>query len=218
MLWISGRCPVELHRQGSLTSGVRRSTNQWYFMKRKRRNERKRKWEEKGWVESKMNRCGRNAYLINLFSILSHSQCAALLYYKFSVLVRMWACLCVHTGQTGVCLTLTCVCVCIVLMCMMPFTLCTKWLRPTECSWGIYTLNHTVQHSTPRATESEAQRQAETQVIRRQAGSTAWESVPWQTLVATAPSWQNALERNKLDSEINVPPNHNSLVTLVKQL
>lgn len=54
---------MELHRQGKLTSGLWRGTNQCYFMKRKRRNERKRGWEEKGRAESKMNGCGTNTHL-----------------------------------------------------------------------------------------------------------------------------------------------------------
>lgn len=39
---------MELHGQAYLTSGLWRGRNQWYFMKRKRRNESKREEEEKG--------------------------------------------------------------------------------------------------------------------------------------------------------------------------
>lgn len=114
----------------------------------------------------------------------------------------IWVGMC-PCGQVklGMCLTLTCLCVCIV--CMMPYTFYTKWLRPTECSTGIHTLNHTVKHC-----NSKGSRKWGRNTSHKQTGGVAWESTPWQT----APSWQSALEGNKLDFKINVPPNRNSLL------
>lgn len=92
-----------------------------------------------------MNGCGTNAHLIYLSSSVSHSQCAPLLQHKFSVCyLYMSVYVRTRTGQTGVCLTLTCVCI----VCMMPFTLCTKRPRATGCSRGIYTQSYstTPQH------------------------------------------------------------------------
>lgn len=121
--------------------------------------------------------------------------------------------LCTHKGQTGVHLTVFCVhCV---LMCMAPFTLCTKWLRDTEYPRGIYALNHTVQHRNTKGNRKGG-RGSSRSTSHQQTDNIAWKLAPWQTLVATGPSWQKALERNKLQNRC--PSKLSQLVTLVKQL
>lgn len=140
VLWISWRCPVELHGQAYLTSGLWRGRNQWYFMKHKRRNESKREGEEKGrggitdkWMWTKRS--------TDLFSSIFYSQRAAILQ---SLLPKVGGvCMlsvCTQKGQ-NVYIWPWSLCV----LCMMPLIVCIKWLRAPEYSRGIYTLNHTVQ-------------------------------------------------------------------------
>lgn len=126
----------------------------------------------------------------------------------------MSVCMCVHIEvKPVVCLSPTFVCVCVycVLVCMMAFTPCAKWLRPTECSRGIYTLNHTVQHCNTKGNRKWGGERSRN-TSHRQTGSVAWKSVPWQSPVAMTPSRQNAVEGNKLDFKINVPLSLNSLL------
>lgn len=144
VLWISWRCPVGLHGQAYLTSGLWRGRNQWYFMKHKRRNESKREGEEKGrggitdkWM---WNKCSTD-----LFSSIFYSQRAAILQsLSYLKLEECACCLCVHK-KVKMCIFDPDLCVYCVSVCMMPLIVCIKWLRAPEYSRGIYTLNHTVQ-------------------------------------------------------------------------
>lgn len=138
--WISRTYPREPCMHGSLTSGLWRGTNQCYFKKCKRGEEN----EKGGRTQSKMNGWWTNARLVYAVSSVSHSVFSPLLYCNKS------ACMCAHT-QVKLVVSEPNLCVCVygvyyVVMCTMAFSQCAKWLRPTECSRGIYTLNHTVQH------------------------------------------------------------------------
>ena len=119
-----------------------------------------------------------------------------------------------RTGQTG-CVSdpNLCVCVCVCVVCMMPYTFYTKWLRPTEYSTGIHTLNHTVKHR-----NSKGSRKWGRNTSQKQTGGAAWESAPWQTPAAMAPSWQSALEGKQTWFQNQCLSKSQQLVTLVKQL
>lgn len=172
------------------------------------------RWKGQDWIEDEWmwNKCSSGLLKCPLLTLCSTATPQLL----SSPYIWVGMCLC---GQVklGACLTLTCVlgsvcnlrvtCVCVCVVCMMPYAFYTKWLRPTECSTGIHTLNHTVKHY-----NSKSSRKWGRNTSHKQTGGVAWESAPWQTPAATAPSWQSALEGNKLDFKINVPPNRNSLL------
>lgn len=163
---------------------------------------------EKGRAESKMNGCGTNAHLICLLSSVYHSAMCHTA--TPQVTYTVYECdACTHTGQTC-CVFDPNLRVC-VLCVWCPSHSVLNDLDPQKAPGG-YTLSIILYNpATPRATEREAARERSRNTSHKQTGSVAWKSVPWQTRVATAPSWQNALEGNKLDFKINVPPNRNSL-------
>lgn len=88
-------------------------------------------------AESQMNRCGTNAQLIYLFSSIFNSQHAATLQSPcYLKLEECACCLCVHK-KVKMCIFDPDLCVYCVSVCMMPLTVCIKWLRAPEYSRGI---------------------------------------------------------------------------------
>lgn len=146
-------------------------------------NDRKRQLKQKGRAELKMNGCGTNAHLINLFSSVSHSQYASLQTPNYPI------CYLLYITYSGVSFPLTCVCVCAVCFCACCHTHAALSDRPTECFRADMNSLHAAQRCKPKGNGKE-RGEAETRVIKTNRQC----SLKISSTAATAPYWQNASE------------------------